>query len=59
LLTELLQTYFFEWCNCFFKNLTNSTTVRQSTIKIMAEALIFENEKGIVFFYRKVKSFLH
>ena len=47
---ELLLTYFFEWCICFFKYLTNSTTVKQSTIKIRAEALIFEKEKGIVLF---------
>lgn len=47
---ELLPTCFFEWCNCFFKYLTNSATVKQSTIKIMAEALIFENDKGIVLF---------
>lgn len=58
MLTELLQTCFFEWCKCFFRYLTTSTTVRQSTIKIMAEALIFENEKGIILFSEiKLKQF--
>jgi hypothetical protein len=47
---ELLLISFFEWFCLFLKYFTTSATVKQSTIKIMAEALIFENDKGIVLF---------
>ena len=50
MLMELLLICFFEWFFLFLKYFTTSAIVKQSTIKIIAEALIFENEKGIVLF---------
>lgn len=45
---ELLQTYFSRWCECFFKYFTSSAIDKQAIINTIAEAPIFENEKGIV-----------
>lgn len=44
----LPPTCFSEGAYFFFRNLTSSATVKQSTIKISAVLLIFENENGIV-----------
>ena len=47
MLMGLLLICFFEWFFLFLKYFATSAIVKQSTIKIMAEALIFENEKGM------------
>ena len=66
MLMELQQIYFSEWLYCFFKYLTSSATVKQTTIKMRTVELIFEKENGIVlfssvklrFFYTKLNSIL-
>lgn len=47
---ELPLISFFDGCISFLRYLTNSTTIKQRTIKRIAPELKFENDKGMVLF---------